>query len=78
MTTADKIIDLLDRHPKGLSDMEIAMHLNLPAASVRRTRSQLETQQRVFFVRMERRASLFNTIVPASLDGYFNADEAQI
>lgn len=50
MTTADKIIDLLDRHPEGLTDNQIATHLNLPQASVRRTRSKLEDSFQVFFL----------------------------
>jgi hypothetical protein len=50
MTQADRIIDCLDRNSYGLTDTEIAVLLDLPKASVRRTRSLLEKRHRVFFL----------------------------
>lgn len=67
MTNADRILGLLEGHPAGLTDNEIAALLTLPAPSVRRTRSQLEDQGRVFFLRMDGKASLFSTTEPAFL-----------
>lgn len=80
MTTPDRIIDLLDRHPEGLTDTEIAHILNLPKPSVRRTRSQLEGH-RVFFVDSlgPFRSNRYNTVAPSALptvegDEPFNPD----
>lgn len=58
--TADRIITaLVDHHPATLTDKEIAAALQLPAPSVRRTRSRLEDSQMVVYSGRRDGASTF-------------------
>lgn len=59
-TTADRIIaTLVNHYPAALTDNEIAAVLDLPAPSVRRTRSRLEDAQQIWFHSMKGKASSF-------------------